>query len=199
MRGPVPSCALPCLLASLLASLLFGGAARGDDAGFAWRPLDGWKSETIPFPLPFAPRLAHRGSEALRFMPGFFDPSSTGFWSYAFVWWTEDAAALERAAVESELAEYFAGLSNEVGGKKYRFDPKRFRARLTADGARWSGTVDSYDAFVTGKELTLHVLVETRACPQAKRRAYLFAASPRPSDDPVWRRLAEQTTLFSCR
>jgi len=34
----------------------------------------GWRSEVIRFPLDFAPSLAHRGYEDLRFPPGMFDP-----------------------------------------------------------------------------------------------------------------------------
>ena len=37
-----------------------------------WAVPVGWKAETIPFPLGFAPGLAYRGVEELRFPPGFF-------------------------------------------------------------------------------------------------------------------------------
>jgi hypothetical protein len=40
----------------------------------AWPVPAEWKSEIIPFPLGFAPGLAHRGLEELRFPPGFNNP-----------------------------------------------------------------------------------------------------------------------------
>src|SRR5262245_24178101 len=41
--------------------------------GFDWPVPAGWKHETIPFPLGFAPGLPFHGVEELRFAPGFFD------------------------------------------------------------------------------------------------------------------------------
>jgi hypothetical protein len=43
---------------------------------FAWPAPPGWKSETIPFPLDFAPDIPHRGVEEVRFEPRFFDPAA---------------------------------------------------------------------------------------------------------------------------
>lgn len=48
---------------------------------FDWPVRDGWKGETIPFPLGFAPDLPYRGVEELRCPPGFFEPNSSHFWS----------------------------------------------------------------------------------------------------------------------
>jgi hypothetical protein len=42
----------------------------------AWETPAGWRTETIPFPLEFAPSIAHAGVEELRFPPGFLDPES---------------------------------------------------------------------------------------------------------------------------
>jgi hypothetical protein len=83
-----------------------------------WPVPAGWKSETIPFPLDFAPKLAHKGIEELRFAPGFFDPAAPGYWSYAFVWRTENPADLDAAALGAELTAYFRGLIDAVDAKK---------------------------------------------------------------------------------
>jgi len=76
--------------------------------------LDGFRGETIPFPLDFAPGIAHKGVEELRFAPGFFEPAQPGYWSYTFVWRTEDPAAMDAAAVGGELTAYFRGLIEAV-------------------------------------------------------------------------------------
>jgi hypothetical protein len=47
--------------------------------GFDWPVPEGWKRETIPFPLDFAPGLSFRGVEELRFAPGFFDPAASSY------------------------------------------------------------------------------------------------------------------------
>ena len=57
------------------------------DVPFYLPTPDGWRTETIPFPLDFAPELEYEGLEELRFSPGMFAEMKTDFWSYAFVWW----------------------------------------------------------------------------------------------------------------
>lgn len=65
---------------SILVLLLALGAV---DLGGVHLPTpEGWREETIPFPLSFAPDLPHRGVELLRFAPGFLEQGQDGFWSY---------------------------------------------------------------------------------------------------------------------
>src|SRR5438067_9373082 len=73
-----------------------------------------WRTEVIPFPLDFAPAIAHRGVEELQFPPGFFDPNSPARWSYTFVWRLDDAAPLAPDALAGELTAYFEGLQKAV-------------------------------------------------------------------------------------
>src|SRR5688500_6206534 len=63
--------------------------ARAEWLPFAWSVSPGWRTETIPFPLPFAPELPHRGLVELRFSPGMFKADSEELWTYSFVWWLE--------------------------------------------------------------------------------------------------------------
>src|SRR3954469_12003229 len=74
--------------AALLALLaLLSGVARAEGPGvkpsFTWPLPEGWKAETIPFPLDFAPDLRHTGVEELRFSPGFGDPAAPDNWNLA--------------------------------------------------------------------------------------------------------------------
>src|SRR5262245_48641243 len=90
----------------------------------SWPVPEGWKSETIPFPLDFAPSLAHRGVEELRFPPGFLKAGAPNRWSYAFEWNLQDSADLDADTLGRELVEYFRGLLVNVDGDKKRFDPQ---------------------------------------------------------------------------
>lgn len=198
----------------VLKSLVIGAAAcallapvRSEPAAFRWPAPNGWQKETIPFPLGFAPELKYRGVEELRFAPGFFHADSPNYWSYAFAWWLEGTPALDRKALETDLARYFSGLSQVVGGKKYRFNPARFQARLKDAPAEQrqghavrhlTGTLDTYDPFVTGKEITLQVEVRTWDCPTAGRRVLLLQASPQSREHPVWKSLGEREKGFAC-
>jgi hypothetical protein len=162
-------------LAWALASGLFAGLACGPPAPVApaeptarpaqpWSIPAGFRGETIPFPLAFAPGLAHKGVEELRFAPGFFDPAALGYWSYAFVWRTEDPAALDAAGIAGELTAYFRGLIDAVDDRKQITARDAILAAATADGARFTLTAHVFDAFKTQQPLDLTGWAERRAC-----------------------------------
>jgi hypothetical protein len=145
-----------------------------------WPTPAGFRSETIPFPLDFAPRLGHRGVEELRFAPGFFDPAAPGYWSYAFVWRTEDPAALDAAAVGAELTAYFRGLIEAVDAAKQIADPGAIVAHGTAAGARVTVTAHVFDAFKTKLPLDLVGWAERRACGGGALWRFVLAPAASP-------------------
>jgi hypothetical protein len=132
----------------------------------AWPAPAGWRTEVIKFPLGFAPTIAHRGFEDIRFPPGFFDPASGDYWSYAFIWRTEDPAQLDAAALGAELTAYFRGLIAAVDEKQHRIAaPGEIVARATADGgARFRLSAHVFDAFKTAAPLDLVGFAERRPC-----------------------------------
>jgi hypothetical protein len=161
--------------------------------GLGWTVPAGWRTETIPFPLDFAPSLQHRGFEELRFSPGMFKPDAPDFWSYAFVWWLEGEQPPSNDVLQRELGEYFRGLSNAVAKGKYEFDQSRFKATLGADGA---GRIETYDAFKTGKPITLRVRTRAQRCGAAT--ALVVTLSPADANGPVWRQLDDLAAAFHC-
>src|SRR5436189_154580 len=149
-----------------------------------WPLPGGWKQETIPFPLDFAKDIPLQGVEELRFAPGMFKPEAPGYWSYAFAWWLDGEPALGQAELERSLLSYFQGLTTEVAKEKGRtLDPGRFRVSVRpASGApakeghtvqAFSGTAELYDAFATGKPITLNLDVWVWDCPVAGKRVAL--------------------------
>jgi hypothetical protein len=164
-----------------------------------WPVPPGWGHETIPFPLGFAPQLPYRGVEELRFAPGWSKPEEPGYWSYVFVWWLTEKPALDAASLEASLTTYFRGLSEAVGGEKYRIDPNQFRTELAADGASGlTGRIFSMDAFATGLPITLNVVIESRECVKAKRHALTFLLSPKAKTEPLWRDLESTARTLVC-
>jgi hypothetical protein len=143
-----------------------------------WATPAGYRSETIAFPLEFAPQLGHQGFEELRFAPGFFDPAAPGYWSYAFVWRTTDPAELDAAALGGELTAYFRGLIDAVDEAKAIPDHGAIAVRATAAGARFTLAAHVFDAFKTKQPLDLIGWAERRACgPGALWRFVLAPAS----------------------
>lgn len=179
-------------------------------ASFHWPVPEGWKQETIPFPLEFAPDLAYRGVEELRFAPDFFEPDAPTYFSYAFVWWLEGRTELDAPRLERDLARYFAGLCGAVGEGKFTFDPGRFKAKLEPGtepaalpipGARsLQGTLDAYDPFKkgNGREISLNLRLAIGGCPDAGRQVVLVTASPKPRGDAIWKALGEREASFRC-
>ncbi len=177
------------------------------DLGFIWPIHAGWKSETIPFPLDFAPELKHTGVEELRFMPGFFKPEAPDFWSYAFVWWLEDQPSIENAALGLELEQYFHGLCTAVGAEKNQAcERSTFKAlpnfKLVhphpPQATRLLGAIKIIDPFITGKPITLQLQFRPYECVVYKRHSILFAFSPKPVGDPVWKELNDELDAFHC-
>jgi hypothetical protein len=150
------------------------GEADKPPAGATWEVPAGWKSETIPFPLAFAPGLAHTGVEELRFPPGFFVPESPEYWSYAFVWRTTDEAMLHGVEMGEELTAYFRGLLAAVDKDKNNIkapDEIIARAMDMAHPAEDRGDIQLalrvhvFDAFGTGQAIDLSGTAKRTSCP----------------------------------
>ena len=190
----------------LALALALGLAVSGS---FQWPLPEGWRQETIPFPLGFAPDLPYQGVEELRFSPGMFKPEQRDYWSYAFVWWLEGRPALDAPELNASLTRYFAGLCTSVAKDKGQtVDPAKFSASLHAvAGAQrklghavsaFAGTVDSYDPFAAGKPIVLTVDVWVWDCDRSGKRAVMVLASPKPSGAPVWISLRQRRDEFAC-
>ena len=149
---------------ALAAIALLACAAPKPAPVAGWPVPAGWRSEIIPFPLEFAPALAHRGKEEIRFPPGFFDPTAGDDWSYAFVWRLDDPAQLDAAALGAELTAYFRGLVAAVDSDHKIATPDLIVAHAEGAGPRFQLTAHVFDAFKTAKPIDLVGTAERRAC-----------------------------------
>src|SRR5579863_5979229 len=136
----------------LLALALLAGCGAAPSAPAQWPLPAGWRSEVIPFPLDFAPTLAHRGVEELRFPPGMFDPTSPARWSYAFAWRLDDTAALAPGELAAELTAYFKGLVAAVDSKHRVAAPEQIAVAVSPSFAIRAHV---FDAFATGDPIDL--------------------------------------------
>jgi ligand-binding sensor domain-containing protein len=78
--------------------------------------LEGWATEAFDLPPDFAPELP-TGTESLLFAPGWRDPSTENFWSYAFVM-SIDELAPDAARVKELLSSYYDGLMSVFASNK---------------------------------------------------------------------------------
>ena len=130
----------------------------------SWPVPATWRSELIPFPLDFAPSLAHHGVEEIRFAPGFFDPAAAGYWSYTFVWRVDEPAMLDATTLGAELTTYFRGLIDAVDDKHEITDRDSIVVHAAPDASRFALTAHVVDAFKTKQPLELAGSAVRRAC-----------------------------------
>lgn len=162
----------------------------------------GWRFERIDFPLPFAKDVASRGFEELRFAPGMYDAKSETYFTYVFAMKIEDEATVDAAYLDTMLERYYRGLCAAVAkDKDFEIDAKKISAEVAEEhfeaprSRHFRAKLQSYDPFVTGKPLTLHL--EILVVQQSPSDHRLFAAvAPKPTDDPIWRRLRALKKVF---
>ncbi|MEM9301028.1 MAG: hypothetical protein AAGE01_02900 [Pseudomonadota bacterium] len=184
----------------LLLTLLVAAIPVNAQPIFELPTPEGFATETIPFPLAFAPSLDYEGVEEIRFSPGFFDAEANDFWTYAFLWWVESAEGVDESRLATELEAYFRGLAQAVATAN-EFDPGPLSVRGNFAGAgqrRFDGTVESYDAFVTRAPITLNVEVTVERCGAEGHDAVVFLLSPRPATDAAWEPLRRIREGFRC-
>ena len=191
---------------SLLAVLLLvaSSATAGQEVPFLMPTPEGWRTETIPFPLSFAPELDYQGLEEIRFAPGMLEKGTEDFWSYAFVWWVEAGTEVTADRLREDLVDYFRGLSQETA-KARRFDlgDAKFEVALKAEDSgrgalRFRGVALTFDPFVTREPVTLNIRVQAWPCVKQERMVVLFELSPQPETHEVWKTLQEIRQGFRC-
>lgn len=189
------------MLRLVAVSLLVSGAllAADEPVSYQLAAPAGWGGETIALPPGFAPDMALKGSEHIRFAPGMMKPASDTFFSYAFVFELESKPELTEAVVKEEFLKYYRGLCKVVlNGKFPDVDPAKFqldlkRAKSAADGKGinapvvYTGTLDWVEPFATRKPQTLNLDIRTW---NGTNRKFLFACvSPQPRDAAIWKQL----------
>lgn len=192
------------ILLILLARSVAG--EEGPEVPFSLPTPEGWRSETLPFPLSFAPELEYQGLEELRFAPGMFEPDSEGFWTYAFLWWLPLETRLDADGLAADLEVYFRGLTRSVAEER-GFDPGEpevsAELRETPDAGkrdRWLiGKVKTLDAFATREPIELSVSIRIWRCAAEERLVAFFELSPQPAYHQLWRTLRQIRKGFRCQ
>ncbi len=167
---------------------------------FLWLVPEGFRAETIPFPLDFAPELAYKGVEEIRFAPGFRDPLAPDYFTYSFIWYVEDTATITPSVLERDLKNYFTGLMEAVQKPGQTNCPTSVEVKpgTSTDSATdfpakpsLAGTIKTWDAFFTGKPITLEFEVfepPSQRAAEKHYKLYYFEVSPQ-LDSPAVRAL----------
>lgn len=183
-----------------LGMLLSAGIVGADEPNaFKLAAPEGWSGETIALPPGFAPDMALKGSEHIRFAPGMMKATSDSFFSYAFVFELQSKPELTDAVVKEEFLKYYRGLCKAVlNGKAPDVDPSKFTMELEQVKSKpgekspdaqtvYTATLEWVEPFATKKPQKLNLEIRTWT---RDNRNYLFACvSPQARDAAIWKQL----------
>ncbi|MBW1296877.1 hypothetical protein [Aquimarina litoralis] len=153
---------------------------------------DNWRKETLVFPLSFAPTLSYKGTEYVRFAPGWGKKGTEDYFTYAFLWYLDEKPTLDSKTLETDMEAYFNGLMQIVSKSEENSSttiPKAKAFFEQLDESSYAGKVITYDAFITKKEVTLNVIATYSNCPELEKHLVLFKLSPQKIDHQVWSKL----------
>lgn len=148
---------------------------------------EGWRPETIELPLSFAPDIPITGIEEVRFAPGWGEPESKEYFTYAFVWLLEEQEDFKKEDLQNFLGSYFDGLMGMVG----EFEEVGTEVQLEKLKNGFEGQLVSKDGFFTKEELKLNLSIEKLN----KGRIWFFRLSPQPMDHEIWKALNEDVRI----
>lgn len=147
-----------------------------------------WTKEVFQFPLSFAPDISFEGTEEARFPKHWADTNSVENWSYVFVWNVQSDSVLTGNVLADNLEKYFNGLMSweQTNALLVKTDD-------SAGVSKYTGKVNTLDAFFTQRKMMLLVRVETHYCSQQKRSIAFFRLSPQGFEHEVWHKLMAAT------
>lgn len=177
--------------------------------GPAWKPpynlaMDGWGIERFPIPIDFAPQIAYKGVEDIRFTRGWGDIKSPEYWSYAFAWCLDGSPIIQVDSIIRNLDRYYDGLIARNIAKRNIPAEMVFKTKTvlkqsssaSADEYTFKGTVSMLD-YMGKKPMKLNVIVHLKKC--GTKTILFHQLSPQPYSSPVWKSLRELWTNFSCK
>lgn len=150
--------------------------------------LEGWPAETFALPPGFAPELP-TGSESLRFAPGWRDPASQDFWSYAFVMWIDEPRP-DAQRLDHLLETYYLGLMSAFAAgtdHDVTSTPPQVDLVFTAPNV-YEARMHLIDAFATFTPIDLRLLIAVSPASDT-RSVVSIQVSPQPPLHTIWQSL----------
>jgi hypothetical protein len=165
----------------------------------------GWGTEFFLIPISFAPQIAYKGVEDIRFAPGWAKAGSNEYWTYCFLWALENNPAIDTATIAHNLKAYYTGLINSNISKN-KIPASTVVETVTAfekvpaatgDVATFKGTIHMLD-YMQQEPVTLNCMVHLKSCPGQSGTYVFHKVSPKPFTDSVWKSLDKIWAGFEC-
>jgi len=165
-----------------------------------------WDVERFLIPIEFAPSIAYKGVEDIRFTPGWGKAETNDYWSYAFLWYLDSTINFDSKIIETNLNAYYTGLININVDKSKLAAAKSIPVKVTVkekaiekeDSKTFEGTVYMTD-FLTLKPISLNLRIHIKYCEGPSKTFIFHELSPKPYSDTVWAGLNQLWIDFKCR
>jgi hypothetical protein len=172
---------------------------------YSLKTPEGWGVERFGIPIEFAPSIAYKGVEDIRFTPGWGNVESEEYWSYAFLWYLDGKQVMDVKTIEKNLTAYYNGLvGRNIEPRKISKDKLvnlvasvKEVATEKGDLKTFSGTVKMLD-YMAQKPMTLNCMVHVKSCQDNAHSYVFYQLSPKPFGDKVWKSLTELSDSFKC-
>jgi hypothetical protein len=157
---------------------------------------EGWSVERFGIPIDFAPTIPYSGVEDIRFAPGWADPASDEYWTYAFLWYLDGKPEINSESIEKNLNAYYTGLIGRNIDKRNIPQEKISDVKVsmkqinTSEGdlQTYSGTIDMLD-YMGQKPMTLNCIVHIKSCADEKHTFVFYEISPKALTNDVWKEM----------
>jgi len=175
------------------------------DAPYTFTIPEGWGVERFLIPISFAPEIKYNGVEDIRFSPGWGNPESNEYWTYAFLWYLNGEIKTNSKIVENNLTTYYTGLLEA------NLDPLKIPAgewvpvttkieKVKAEGGdikTFKGSIHMFD-YIEYKPITLNCIVHLNYCKEQDKTVLFYELSPMPFSDQIWQSLNQLWSGFGC-
>ncbi|HVI48804.1 MAG TPA: hypothetical protein VM802_28300 [Chitinophaga sp.] len=166
--------------------------------------VEGWGTEQFPIPIDFAPSLAYKGVEDIRFSPGWGNSKSEEYWSYSFLWYLDGKQTFTAAIVTRNLEAYYTGLVGRNISKRNIPAEKvvavkagiRKAATEKGDEQTFTGTVSMLD-YMTQQPILQYCKVHVKSCDD--NTAVFHEISPKPYSHSIWTQMNNIWSGFRCK
>lgn len=206
-----PRKTIPAMLIVLLVGmqLLTIRATAQSNEATPWQPVyalpspAGWGTEHFPLPPDFAPTFVGKGTEDIRFHPGWGDSASQGYWSYTYLWWLDGIVTFSESMLQQNLQAYYAGLvgrnieSRKIPAEKVVATVATVKKikRAEKDKETYSATISMLD-YMTQKPMVLNGLIHVKDALNSSHSVVLIEVSPQTLGHAVWKQMDEIVAGF---
>lgn len=147
-----------------------------------------WRTEIIPFPIDWLPKLTIKGFEELRFAPNWDKVENDQFWTLAMAWQVETKKEIPLEDLQFNLHHYFDDLMHPNHWAQEFPDPTLVLIDLetTENGMNFKGKLTFFDGFHTGKVISINILGCQKLCEASGKTVILFRMSPKDYKATIW-------------